>query len=602
MAFQRESTEEALARWADLEALQEHYTDFADFLYDVQQEVFGWETTEVQYDIGDFLQYGGNNIMLQAQRGQAKTTLAAIFCIFSYIHNPKTRVVIISAGSGKASQISKGIVNIINGMPMLACLRPDKSAGDRTSVEQFDIHYTLRGEDMNPSLACLGVTATSQGYRADILLADDVESSKNSMTQAMRELLLEKTKDFISICTDGRIIYLGTPQSVDSIYNALPSRGYIVRVWPGRFPTPAEAKEYGDTLAPWIIKKIAEDPSLQTGGGLLGDIGKAIDTRIHEEILQKKELDQGPAYFKLQHMLCTKLSDTERFPLKLRNLVFMSMNPTEAPGKITWLPRPDLLIPQVPGSNVRDEMYRPCTLAPEMFPYSGRMMYVDTAGGGQNGDETVAVVTYFLHGYVFVAEVLGLPGGMRSDVYDALSALAFQHKVNCIEVEKNFGHGAFAQSWRPVLASYYETASGGAITQGPIIEDIWESGQKEKRIVQCLEPIMARHHLIFNEEIIKRDHETTQKYPIERRSTYSLLHQMSKITLDRHSLIHDDRLDALAGAVRHWVDRIAQDADKVIQMQRVDELNTFMADPFGHNRRAGFNVFDKINADNRRRR
>lgn len=584
MAFQRESMEEALQRWEDLEALQNHYTDFADFLHDVQQDVYGWETTEIQYDIGHFLHHGGRTIMIQAQRGQAKTTITAIYAVWCLIHDPKHRILIISAGSKKASEISKGIILIINAMEILSCMRPDRNAGDRTSTEAFDIHYTLRGDGMNPSLACLGITSNLQGYRADLLIPDDIESSKNALTQTQREVLLHYTKDFTSINTDGRIVYLGTPQTSDSIYNTLPARGYTVRVWPGRYPTEAEEREYSGFLAPWIVAKMKADGTLRTGGGILGDQGQPTDTRIDEETLQSKELDQGPAYFKLQHMLCTKLSDSERYPLKLKDLIFMHLDPTEAPGKIVWQPRPDLRIPAPVGSGLNEDMFRYADCSHERFKYAGRMMYVDTAGGGKNGDETVAVISYFLHGMVFIMDVIGLPGGFDPNVFTTLSACAYKHNIQYIHVEKNFGNGAFALTWRPLLDQYYTEASGGVKVHGPAIEDVWESGQKELRIIDTLEPVMARHSLVINESLLEKDVSSVQKYPITSRASYMLFHQMCKITRDKNALLHDDRLDALTGAVRFWMDRISQDATKMIKQAQTDHTLAFMKDPFGHNK------------------
>jgi hypothetical protein len=598
----RESDTLALQRWDDLETLQEYYKDFSTFLHDVQYDVYGWITTPIQYDIGNFIAHGGKYIMVQAQRGQAKTTIAAIFATWSLIQDPKCRVLILSAGAKKANEISKGIYNIIHSMPELECMRPDRTAGDRTSTEAFDIHYTLRGAGMNPSVACIGITSNMQGYRADILIPDDIESSKNATTQVQREQLLHKTRDFTSICSEGRTIYLGTPQTVDSVYNSLPGRGYTVRVWPGRYPTNEEMASYGDTLAPYIADKIKADPSLQTGGGVLGDSGKAVDERLHEDVLCTKELDQGLAYFKLQHMLSTKLTDAERFPLKLRNLVFMHLNPDEAPGKITWQPRPDLLVHPYPGSSLKEEMYRPASCSTDMFPYAGKFMYIDTAGGGQNGDETVAAVTYFLHGYVFLMDVQGFPGGHREDVFDALAAMMYKWQVNTVEVEKNFGHGAFAQSLRPIVDKYYKEISNGELNGGPGIEDYWESGAKELRIIDGLEPIMARHNLIINESIVADDVLDTQKYPLEKRATYQLLHQMARITRTKGSLIHDDRIDAVLGAVRKWVEVINQSADNMIQQkiqaQRVSVFEEFL----NRGRRTSqvTNAFDAIQNRNRR--
>lgn len=598
MSFQRESVEAAVARWQDLEALQRHYTDFWDFLYDVQLEVFNWDTTPVQFDIGEFLQHGGRYIMIQAQRGQAKTTITAIYAVWCLIHDPKHRVIIISAAGDKANEIAKGIINIINAMPILECMRPDRNAGDRTSTEAFDLHYTLRGDNMNPSIKCMGITSNLQGKRADLLIADDIESSKNGTTQTQRNQLLHLTRDFSSICTDGRIVYLGTPQTIDSIYNTLPGRGFTVRIWPGRFPTVTEELEYGGALAPFITTQMQHNPELRTGGGILGDEGQPIDVRLSEAVLQEKELDQGPAYFKLQHMLCTKLADSERFPLKSRNLIFMHLNPEEVSGKITWQPKPELMIPPFAGSNLQEEFYRPMHTLSEMFPYGGRMMYVDTAGGGQNGDETAAAVTFFLHGYVFLMDVKGFPGGHRDDVFEGLSALAYKWGVNIVQVEKNFGNGAFAQTWRPIMDKYFIDTSGGSKSAGPFVEDVWESGQKELRIIENLEPIMARHSLIVNEHLLQQDVESVQKYAIDKRCTYMLFHQLARITRDRGALMHDDRLDAVAGAVRYWVNRINQDADKVMQQRQQEDIMKFFIDPFGHNKQAtgitGLNAFTKF--------
>lgn len=243
-----ESKEEQLERWKQLELLQEEYASFATFLDDSMAHL-GFNTSPVQYDIGNFLAYGPQYSMVQAQRGQAKTTITAAFAVWSLIHDPKHRVLVLSAGGKQANEISTLIVRFITTMDQLAPLRPDASNGDRTSVEAFDVHYTLKGVDKSPSVACVGITGNLQGKRADLLIADDIESAKNARTAMMRELLLNLTRDFTSICATGRIVYLGTPQTQESIYNTLPARGFTVRIWPGRYPTDEQLEHYGDMLA-----------------------------------------------------------------------------------------------------------------------------------------------------------------------------------------------------------------------------------------------------------------------------------------------------------------------------------------------------------------
>ena len=73
-----------------------------------------------------------------------------------------------------AKEISTWCIQIINFMPQLEIMRCDKSfPGARSSVEAYDIHHELRRADKSPSIKCLGITSSSQGTRASLLIADD---------------------------------------------------------------------------------------------------------------------------------------------------------------------------------------------------------------------------------------------------------------------------------------------------------------------------------------------------------------------------------------------------------------------------------------------
>lgn len=570
-----DTEKETVLRWVDIEDLRAHYTEFEDFLYDCMTSLMGFECSELQIDIGKFLQYGPRLGMIQAQRSQAKSTIVAIFAVWQLIHDCKHRVLIISAGSEVAMEIANWVIQIIMNWDILECMRPDRTHGDRASTKAFDVHWQLKGPEKSPSVACIGITANMQGRRADLLIPDDIESSKNGTTEVQRAALEHLSKDFSSICQSGRIMYLGTPQTIDSIYNNLSERGFQIRVWTGRYPTLEEEKHYGDTLAPFLVDQMNKDASLRIGGGLGGDRGMPTDPMLlGEEKLCSKELDQGQAYFNLQHMLNTELSDNLRHPLKTKNLIVMPFDFEKGAGELSWLPSPTNRIP-AQGFSCKPEFYGPFTVSSEFYKYEGKHMYVDPAGGGKNGDETVAAVTYFLHGYVFLAEILKLPGGYGDEVYTELSKLALRHNVNSIDVEKNFGFGALAASWRPILHRAYEEAGRKL---APAIEEPFESGQKELRMIDTLEPIMARHRLIVHTDIIQYDLETTNKYPIDQRESYKFFHQLSKVTRERGSLIHDDSLDAVAGSVRKWTEMVAVDETKRIEQKEYDESADFFAE------------------------
>ena len=581
----------ATKRWHDLELLQEHYKKFTDFYYDVSTEFLGFECTDIQIDIAEYLETGDLYRMVQAQRGQAKTTITACYAVWRIIHDPKTRILIISAGDNVATQIASWIVQIIQNMPELECLRPDTSAGDRASVKAFDVHHSLKGFDKSPSIACLGITANMQGYRADVLIADDIESKKNSLTAVQREKLNDLTKDFTSICSTGDIIYLGTPQTNDSVYNSLPSRGFQVRIWTGRYPTEEELPNYQEFLAPLIMNRLLQNPSLQTGGGPTGERGKPTDpVLLGEDKLTSKEIDQGKAYFQLQHMLDTKLMDADRYPLKCKDLIFMDIQPERTSLNIDWSRSQDRRIYPPQGFPLQEEFFAGSQTGEEYGYFTGTSMYVDPAGGGKNGDELAYAVVKFLAGRLYLIGCGGFPGGYSDDKLTALNKVVVKYKPTMIQIEQNFGNGAFMHIWRPKLQKALDEVGHKAG-----IEEVWESGQKELRIIDILEPIMSSNRLIVDKQIIQDDWDTVQKYPTEKRATYSLFFQMARLSRDKGSLVHDDRLDALAGACRYWVDALTLDAEKAAAKIKNENYQRLMNNPLGNGRPLLGNGFKQPN-------
>lgn len=512
----------------------------------------------IQADICLWLYGGPKYRMVEAQRGQAKTTLTAIYAVFRLIHNPSTRVLIFSAGGKMSKEIASFVIQIIKGLDFLWMLVPDENAGDRASVEAFDVHWFLKGVDKSPSVKCLGVDTNAQGSRADVLIADDIESMKNSRTVGSREVLEELTKEFESICAEGDIIYLGTPQSAESIYNNLPARGYEIRIWPGRYPTEKEIETYGDMLAPLIRKDIEKDPSLQTGGGMNGDLGKPTCPEMFpEETLIEKETSMGKAKFQLQYMLNTALTDEERFPLKVHNLIVADFTTDQGP----CLP--------VRSSDERNryhsvclgnkfKMYRAVPNAYEYRPYDQAVMYIDPAGGGKNADEMAYAVIKLIGAFVYIVDTGGVPGGYEEDKLQRLVEVAKRHSVETVVIERNFGNGAHASMLKPLFAKDHPVT----------IEEVWATGQKELRIIDTLEPLISSGRIVISPEVIEKDAESTEKYSAEVRITYRLIHQIAMITRDKGSLRHDDRLDALAGAVRYVVERLDFDTQTALEARR----------------------------------
>jgi hypothetical protein len=569
-----------------LETVQAHYADFIPFLEDVMEEL-GFSTSDIQKDIAGFIAYGPQNLMVQAQRGQAKTTIVAAFAVWALIHSPAYRVLILSAGGTQAIEISTLIVRIIMNMEALECMRPDKLAGDRTSVEAFDIHHSLKGIDKSPSVACVGIDSNLQGKRADILIPDDVESTKNSATPVQRAKLLHLTKDFPSIADrpHSRILWMGTPQTMESIYTTLPARGVTVRVWPGRYPTPEQLPHYGGNLAPIVTRRLAADPSLGTGGGMLGDQGQALDPVLKaEDQLQKVELNQGTPYFQLQHMLNTALMDSMRHPLKTERVTVLALS-SEMPLEVVRNPDPTALIEH----HVHEfafKVARPIRMSTETARFQSIWAYVDPAAGGVNADETAYAVVGILNGNLYLLSVGGLPGGYDLHKLEELARRLVLFPLNGITIEKNMGFGAFRQVFQPVVeAAYRERAlQQGWATHGCQLLDDLVTGQKELRIINTLAPIVGRGAFIVTEDAIEEDQRTTAGYAPAQRLTYSFFHQFAHISAARNALVHDDRLDAVEGACRHFAEAVAKDQKKAVEAMQEADRQKKLQDPMGYSR------------------
>lgn len=596
----RESAENEEQRLLELAALRDMYPTFLPFLIDFMV-MLGFFVTPVQKLIAQFLEYGPLYRMVQAQRGQAKTTITAAYAIWRLIHDTNLAVLIISAGGKQANEISTLIVRAFKTWDRLKCMCPDASMGDRESVEAFDVHYNLKRLNKSPSVACTGITGNLQGKRSGLLIADDVESQKNSLTAVMRENLLNLTRDFTSICSTGDIIYLGTPQTTESIYNSLPGRGFTVRIWPGRFPNDEQLEAYGDQLCPVFRKKMLERPDLTTGYGMDGKQGCPVDPVIlGEEFLNKKEVDQGTAYFQLQHMLQTRLMDALRKPLHLEKLILAALPKRDGHFPLT-ITR-DISLASLRRYSVHQ---KPLTfgvagsVSQSVSQLQGVVFYIDPAGGGKNADETGFACTGFLNGNIFLLDWGGVKGGYDAGVMKTLALRCFEMRPTVIKIEKNFGYGAFREVWLPYIWKVYDDAK----VPRPGVEDDMVHGQKERRIIDTLEPVIGRGSLIVDEGLIKKDEEQTLRYVLQMRVSYSGFLQMANITYDKDSLGHDDRLDALEGAVRHWQVWLAKDQEKAIAAQQKREFEEWQKDPMMKKRcqsyeeynagRKGKTMFDK---------
>ena len=95
------------------------------------------------------------------------------------------------------------------------------------------------------------------------------------------------------------------------------------------------------------------------------------------------------------------------------------------------------------------------------------------------------------------------------------------------------------------------------------VEEVRHNTQKETRIIDALEPVMNQHRLIVDPMVIQEDYDTAMKqHSADKARDYMIMYQLSRITKDRGSLKHDDRLESLGMAVRYFTDKMAVDQEK----------------------------------------
>ena len=521
-------------------------SDFRKFLFVVWKHLNLPDPTPVQYDIANKIQHGDKRMIIEAFRGVGKSWITSAYVVWLLYCNPQTNILVVSASKTRSDDFTTFTLRLINEMPILTHLRPRED--QRQSKISFDVGPAAASHA--PSVKSVGITGQLAGSRADYIIADDIEVPNNSMTQGMRDRLSEAVKEFDAILKpDGRIIYLGTPQNQESLYNKLPERGYKTHIWPARFPDDETVVGYGNKLAQFINTQLIADINL---------VGQPTDpNRFSDFDLLEREASYGRSGFALQFMLDTRLSDALRYPLKVSDLMIMDIPTTEAPERLSWSSDEQYIIQDLPNvSFTGDNFHRPMFMAEDFVEYTGSVMSIDPSGRGK--DETGYAVVKMLNGYQFVRRCGGIAGGYTEEALTKLATIAKQEGVNEIIVESNFGDGMFNQLFTPVLNKIYPCT----------LSEVRHSKQKELRITDVLEPVMNQHRLVVDKKVIKQDYESCQHLPPEQALRYQLMYQLTRITRDRGALVNDDRLDALAMAVQFWVDAMAQDVTDRMAVRR----------------------------------
>ena len=535
--------------------------DFKLFLQALWDQLDLPSPTRAQYAIADYLQNGPKRLQIQAFRGVGKSWITGAFVLWTLFNDAEKKIMIISASKERADNMSIFLQKLIIETPWLKHLRP-KSDDARWSRISFDV---LCSPHQAPSVKSVGITGQMTGSRADLMILDDIEVPGNSMTELMREKLLQLCTEAESILTPhdtSRIMYLGTPQTTFTIYRKLAERNYRPFVWPARFPK--DITPYEGLIAPQLQEDI--DNGAESGDSTDPD-------RFDDEDLLQRESSMGRSNFMLQFMLDTSLSDAEKFPLKMADLVVTSVNPVEAPENVIWCSDPRNVLKDLPTVGLPgDYFYSPMQLQGDWSGYDETICSVDPSGRGT--DETAACYLSQKNGFIYLHEVRAYRDGYSDNTLLNILKGCKKYNATTLVIETNFGDGIVSELFKKHIQQ---------TKQRIFIDEVRANVRKEDRIIDSLEPVLNQHRLVVNKSVIEWDYNGNREDPPEQRLLYMLFYQMSRMCRMKFAVKHDDRLDCLAQGVKYFTDALSISAQEQINLRKREEwddiLEGFLDDP-----------------------
>lgn len=509
--------------------------------------------------IANFLAHGSDRKVLLAMRGQGKTTIAQIVCVlFEAYRDPDRRFLIVSKSEKHAKRFVQNVKRLIHKIPFLRHLAP----GPNRTNNELEFDFGPSRGDTQPSIRAIGVGGMLEGNRAHHIIADDVETKRNTMTLESQTELRRLCAEFPNILyksdssyrpTDPfRITYLGTIKVQDTIYASLtdPEVGFEGRGYPILYPTPAE-----EVLC--LAPELADD--LASGRARPGQptcperfpLSEVVKLRANNLIIKDDEGE--PIDFMMENMLVAKVTGEGQFPLHLRDFIVPTFKVDRdlAPISITWgtvRGNNDSTLAPIPVDALGDDRFYHQVFydGTQQAPYTGTIARLDPAGTGK--DKVGLAIAAHLAGIVWVKLVAGLEGGSSPENMAAVATSLRRHGATICRVEPNFGGDAVANllqvhcnrlALKPGQDKEFPFGWACSVELGE-----HASGQKELRIISHLKPALDSHRVVLCPSVA---------------CDTDLQRQITRLTKARGCLRHDDKLEVLAAVTHDWLNELRLD-------------------------------------------
>jgi len=101
--------------------------DFRNFMAAIWRFLKLPDPTDIQYDIGNFLQGKDKRIVIQGFRGVGKSWITAAYCLHQLYLNPQKNILVVSASKTRSDDFSTFCLRLLNEVPFLQHLMPTDS-------------------------------------------------------------------------------------------------------------------------------------------------------------------------------------------------------------------------------------------------------------------------------------------------------------------------------------------------------------------------------------------------------------------------------------------------------------------------------------------
>ena len=256
------------------------------------EKIFSWVPPSYQEPLFPVLENLGSqpaNVLTLAPPGHAKTTLLCAYAAWLLGRDPNLRIIVATHTATYSALLLSFIEEIIASKPyreIFGNLIPSTGTSRWTAYEKFLLRSNWRSP--HPSLLAIGAGSSTIGYRADVILADDLVTQQNSMTAVQRAHLASWYFGSLTkrLEPEGHIVVIGARFYSRDLYGALLSfyEHYVFKaspdrpLWPERFTAEALKRAKAENYVAFCAQYGQLPIDLETGFLKESDLHYFIDT------------------------------------------------------------------------------------------------------------------------------------------------------------------------------------------------------------------------------------------------------------------------------------------------------------------------------------